>query len=233
MTRMADAGIAVNTGECLSDRPATTPTSPATAKARSATRVSSPGRTSAHVGAQRVLPGRVRQRQRPARLRRRLHRDPRRPGRPVRPAQLGVGATPTATNRAHPTSPACASARRRSRPTPDRPGPPAPGLCCDVHQHRGRHDVAHRDAPAEPSLLRVVRASPHRQRGGQPGVVDLLFGNPHDMPIPAYVEALQRHVVPQHPGWFAYMFDDPGATGTPPPASAATPAWRGTPTTSR
>jgi aspartate aminotransferase len=56
--------------------------------------------------------------------------------------------------------------------------------------------------------------SPHRQRGGQPGVVDLLFGNPHDMPIPAYVEALQRHVVPEHPGWFAYMFDDPGATGT-------------------
>ena len=57
-------------------------------------------------------------------------------------------------------------------------------------------------------------SSPHRERGGKPGVVDLLFGNPHDMPIPAYVEALQRHVVPQHPGWFAYMFDDPGATAT-------------------
>jgi aspartate aminotransferase len=57
-------------------------------------------------------------------------------------------------------------------------------------------------------------SSPHQQRGGQPGVVDLLFGNPHDMPIPAYVEALQRHVVPQHPGWFAYMFDDEGATAT-------------------
>ena len=57
-------------------------------------------------------------------------------------------------------------------------------------------------------------ASPHQERGGQPGVVDLLFGNPHDMPIPAYVEALQRHVVPQHPGWFAYMFDDEGATAT-------------------
>ncbi len=57
-------------------------------------------------------------------------------------------------------------------------------------------------------------SSPHQERGGQPGVVDLLFGNPHDMPIPAYVEALQRHVVPQHPGWFAYMFDDEGATGT-------------------
>ena len=56
--------------------------------------------------------------------------------------------------------------------------------------------------------------SPHRERGGQPGVVDLLFGNPHDMPIPAYVEALQRHLVPQNPAWFAYMFDDEGATAT-------------------
>ena len=93
--------------------------------------------------------------------------------------------------------------------------------------------VPHRDAPAEPPVLRVVRTSPHRHRGGQPGVVDLLFGNPHDMPIPAYVEALQRHAVPQHPGWFAYMFDHPAATATPPTASAATPACTGTPPTSR
>jgi aspartate aminotransferase len=56
--------------------------------------------------------------------------------------------------------------------------------------------------------------SPHQERAGQPGVVDLLFGNPHDMPIPAYVEALKRHVVPQDPSWFAYMFDDEGATST-------------------
>ena len=56
--------------------------------------------------------------------------------------------------------------------------------------------------------------SPHGERAGKPGVVDLLFGNPHDMPIPAYVEALQRHVVPQDPSWFAYKFDEPVATAT-------------------
>jgi aspartate aminotransferase len=56
--------------------------------------------------------------------------------------------------------------------------------------------------------------SRHQTHAGEPGVIDLLFGNPHDMPIPAYVEALQRHVVPQHPGWFAYMFDDEHATAT-------------------
>ena len=77
-------------------------------------------------------------------------------------------------------------------------------------------------------------SSPHQERGGQPGVVDLLFGNPHDMPLPAYVEALQRHVVPQHPGWFAYMFNDRRRRPRPPrTACAATRAWTGTPTTSR
>ncbi len=53
--------------------------------------------------------------------------------------------------------------------------------------------------------------SPHPQRAGTPGIADLLFGNPHDMPVPGYVEALQRHVVPQDPGWFAYMFNHPPA----------------------
>ena len=54
--------------------------------------------------------------------------------------------------------------------------------------------------------------SPHGERAGQPGVIDLLFGNPHDMPLPDYVEAVRRQAVPQDPGWYAYMLDDPGAT---------------------
>ncbi|MBI2775984.1 MAG: aminotransferase class I/II-fold pyridoxal phosphate-dependent enzyme [Chloroflexi bacterium] len=55
-------------------------------------------------------------------------------------------------------------------------------------------------------------ASPHSRRAGEPGVVDLLFGNPHDMPIPAYVEALRRHAEPQNSSWYAYMLDHPAAT---------------------
>lgn len=54
--------------------------------------------------------------------------------------------------------------------------------------------------------------SPHQLASDGDGVIDLLFGNPHDMPMPSYVEALKRHVEPEHPGWFAYMFNDPGAT---------------------
>lgn len=53
--------------------------------------------------------------------------------------------------------------------------------------------------------------SPHQQRAGTPGIADLLFGNPHDMPVPGYVEALQRNVVPRDPTWFAYMFNHPPA----------------------
>jgi aspartate aminotransferase len=53
--------------------------------------------------------------------------------------------------------------------------------------------------------------SPHQLASDGAGTIDLLFGNPHDMPLPAYVEALRRHVEPEHAGWFAYMFNHPGA----------------------
>src|SRR5262245_55407388 len=53
--------------------------------------------------------------------------------------------------------------------------------------------------------------SPHQPATVAEGVTDLRCGNPHDPPLPAYVEALRRHLEPQHPGWFAYMFDHPEA----------------------
>lgn len=56
--------------------------------------------------------------------------------------------------------------------------------------------------------------SPHTERAGQPGVMDLLFGNPHDMPIPTYVEAILKHTEPKDPSWYAYMLDHPAATET-------------------
>ncbi len=54
--------------------------------------------------------------------------------------------------------------------------------------------------------------SPHRTLTGDRPVIDLLFGNPHDMPIPEYVQALRRHAEPRDPSWFAYMLDHPAAT---------------------
>jgi aspartate aminotransferase len=37
-----------------------------------------------------------------------------------------------------------------------------------------------------------------------PAIADFLFGNPHDMPLPGFVAALQTWSQPQSPDWFAY-----------------------------
>lgn len=39
------------------------------------------------------------------------------------------------------------------------------------------------------------------------GACDFLFGNPQDMPLPAYVDALRRATEPQDPSWFAYKLN--------------------------
>jgi aspartate aminotransferase len=41
-----------------------------------------------------------------------------------------------------------------------------------------------------------------------PDVANFAVGNPQEMPLPAYVEALQRHVVPQDKDWFAYKLSE-------------------------
>lgn len=49
--------------------------------------------------------------------------------------------------------------------------------------------------------------SPHQTGAEQEGAIDLLFGNPHDMPVPGLVETIRRHGEPRDPSWFAYMLD--------------------------
>lgn len=53
---------------------------------------------------------------------------------------------------------------------------------------------------------------PHMQRQPGPGVCDFAFGNPHEPPLPEYVSALQRALVPQDKDWFAYKLNEPEAT---------------------
>ncbi|PUB26036.1 aspartate aminotransferase [Promicromonospora sp. AC04] len=43
-----------------------------------------------------------------------------------------------------------------------------------------------------------------RALDGQPDVVDLTFGDPHEMPLPALVDALRANVEPRSEDWFAY-----------------------------
>ena len=56
--------------------------------------------------------------------------------------------------------------------------------------------------------------SAYAERQKDPAIADFMFGNPHDMPIPAYVAGLARSIVPQDRAWFAYKMSEPIATQT-------------------
>ena len=53
------------------------------------------------------------------------------------------------------------------------------------------------------------RRDPH-----DPRTCDFVFGNPHEMPLPGVVKALQDHVPPRDPSWFAYKTSEPEARST-------------------
>jgi aspartate aminotransferase len=46
-------------------------------------------------------------------------------------------------------------------------------------------------------------------RFGDPGIANFAVGNPQDMPLPAYVDALRAHLEPKSPDWFAYKLSEP------------------------
>jgi aspartate aminotransferase len=43
----------------------------------------------------------------------------------------------------------------------------------------------------------------------EPGVANFAVGNPQEMPLPQYVEALQRNLEPRDTDWFAYKLSEP------------------------
>ena len=53
-------------------------------------------------------------------------------------------------------------------------------------------------------VLEFLTASPQALRQHKPGVANFLLGNPQQMPLPAFVDALQHWSVPQDKDWFAY-----------------------------
>lgn len=48
----------------------------------------------------------------------------------------------------------------------------------------------------------------------EPDVANFAVGNPQEMPLTGYVDALQRHVVPQDKDWFAYKLSEPASQRT-------------------
>jgi len=57
-------------------------------------------------------------------------------------------------------------------------------------------------------------AGPIWARNGQPGMANFAVGNPQEMPLPAYVDALRSHLEPQSPDWFAYKISEPRSQAT-------------------
>ena len=60
----------------------------------------------------------------------------------------------------------------------------------------------------------------------QPDVCDLAFGNPHELAIPGYVEALGRHLAPADEDWYAYKRSEPQAQEV---VAKRLSEWRGLP----
>lgn len=60
-------------------------------------------------------------------------------------------------------------------------------------------------------FMQFTASSDWALRRFEPGICDLVFGNPHDMPIDGYSEALRAAAVPRNKDWFAYTLNDPDA----------------------
>ncbi|MGH2705255.1 MAG: aminotransferase class I/II-fold pyridoxal phosphate-dependent enzyme [Actinomycetota bacterium] len=60
-------------------------------------------------------------------------------------------------------------------------------------------------------FYRFFVESRYALRAGRPGISDFVAGNPQELPLPEYVEALRRWAVPQRPDWFAYKMSEPEA----------------------
>ena len=58
-------------------------------------------------------------------------------------------------------------------------------------------------------FLRFMQTSTWSRRDpGDPGNCDFVVGNPHEMPLPGFVSALERHVPPRDESWFGYKTNE-------------------------
>lgn len=76
------------------------------------------------------------------------------------------------------------------------------------------HHPSARIAAATEALAPVVRfffQSAYAQRQGDPEIADFVVGNPHEMPLTGFVDALARWLPPRNKDWYAYKQSEPAA----------------------
>src|SRR5919201_4229569 len=68
--------------------------------------------------------------------------------------------------------------------------------------------------PLVSQLFEFATQSAYARRQGDAAICDFVFGNPHELALPSFVQALQRAVSPREPNWYAYTMTDPTAAKT-------------------
>ncbi|MGW8250281.1 MAG: aminotransferase class I/II-fold pyridoxal phosphate-dependent enzyme, partial [Anaerolineales bacterium] len=67
---------------------------------------------------------------------------------------------------------------------------------------------SHRLQETMSGFLTFFNSPIFEQAGIDPEACDFMVGNPHEMPLPGFVEALQSSVIPQDKEWFAYKMNE-------------------------
>ncbi|MEP7200504.1 MAG: aminotransferase class I/II-fold pyridoxal phosphate-dependent enzyme [Chloroflexota bacterium] len=60
-------------------------------------------------------------------------------------------------------------------------------------------------------LFQFMSQAAQERRTGDPDICDFLLGDPHEMPLSEFSDALQRWSVPQNKDWFAYTMNEHGS----------------------
>lgn len=60
-------------------------------------------------------------------------------------------------------------------------------------------------------MSKFYASAKYMSRKNEPGSLDFTLGDAHEMPEPAFVEALQRAIVPQTQGWYGYKANLPNS----------------------
>lgn len=60
-------------------------------------------------------------------------------------------------------------------------------------------------------LLDVFNNSDYAEHGSDDDACDFMAGNPQEMPLPGFVDAIRAAAIPQNKEWFAYKFSEPSA----------------------
>ncbi|MDP9296018.1 MAG: aminotransferase, partial [Actinomycetota bacterium] len=63
-------------------------------------------------------------------------------------------------------------------------------------------------------LMRFFTESAWSKREGDEGISDFVAGNPHEPPLPEFVESLREATVPRRDTWFEYPLSERVATET-------------------